>query len=157
MTQATGTGSVDDPQAYAVYSWERDFIETRVGPQIMSREQCEGTVRRAAAHLRMTVPTIRYVPHFGLPCLAIPSEHELRIAIWGRAHVTLLHEMAHLGSWRYVLRGEAPHGPSFVGCAIELYEKFLGIPSTYMEEKAAMRGIDFIPSMRPSLGVPPTE
>ena len=139
-----------DPQAQAVYSWERDFPERRVGPQVVSREECEGVARRAAAFLGMAQPAIAHTAMPGVPCLAYPRRHALRLAEWGRNQVTVLHEVAHLATWPRVLRGEAPHGPGFVTMAIVLYERFLpGVDGAWLESTARMRRLDFYPRRRP--------
>jgi hypothetical protein len=155
MSQRNAPNGQSDYQAQAVYSWERDYVESAVGPQIMSRDQCENLVRSASAFLRMRAPRIVYVKFEGVPCYALPDTHTLEIAAWGRGHVTLLHEVAHLETWRTVMFGEAPHGPTFVGCAMGLYARFLRIPVQHLERTARSRRIDFIPPMSPALAVPP--
>ncbi len=104
--------------------------------------------RAAAAHLGMRQPAIGFTAMPGVPCLAYPSRHALRIAEWGRDQVTVLHEVSHLATWPAVLRGEAPHGPAFVTMAIALYARFLGIPVAWLEETARMRRIAFRPGRR---------
>lgn len=157
MTQHTLPGqspdASEDPQADAVYRWERECVEKQVGPQIMSRQQCEGMLRQAAGFLGMTQPEIEYGPLAHADCLAYPALHKMLIHTWGRSQVTLLHETAHLASWRMARRGEAGHGPTFVSVAMRLYERFLGIPMEYLERTAAERGIAFIPGMRPALAM----
>lgn len=144
-----------DVQRFAVYAWERDFVERAVPAEIMSRDQCDNFVRRASAHLGMRAPKVVYCKLDGNKCWAVPDTHELHIASWGRSHVTLLHEVAHLDTWPTVMRGEAPHGPTFVGSAMALYSFFLRIPVHELERTARMRGIQFVPPMAPALALPP--
>lgn len=144
--------AMPDTQQHEVYAWERDFVEKRVGPEIMSREECRDLVAAAAAHLGLrTAPTVSF-PVIQMACKAIPSKNAIEIADWGRSKVTVLHEMAHFGSWRAVIRGEEPHGDTFVGCAIGLYAKFCGLDVKWLEEKAAMRRLRFVPNLKPNLG-----
>lgn len=144
--------SLPDPQQHEVYAWERDFVEPRVGPEIMSREECLDLVAAAAAHLGLpSTPTVTF-PVIQMACKAIPSRNAIEIADWGRSRITVLHEMAHFGSWRKVVQGEAPHGESFLGCAIGLYAKFCGLDLNWLEQTATLRRLRFIPNIEPTIG-----
>jgi len=144
-----------DTQRHALYAWERDFVERYIGDEIMSRDGCENLVRSASAFLGMRAPRIVYTKIEGMPCRAVPDTHSLEIASWGRGHVTLLHEVAHLDTWPTVMRGEAAHGPTFLGCAMSLYARFLRIPVSHLERTARLRGLAFVPPLGPALGLPP--
>lgn len=141
-----------DSQQYEVYAWERDFVEKLVGPEMMSREECEDLVAAAAVHLRLpSVPSVSF-PVIKEACRAYPSRNLIEIAEWGRGRVTVLHEMAHFGSWRNVIQGEEPHGESFVGCAIDLYARFLRIGIDELERTARLRRLRFVPSLKANMG-----
>ena len=141
-----------DSQQFEVYAWERDFVEKAVGSEMMSRQECEEMVLAAAAHLRLpSVPDVSF-PTLLRDCRAYPSRNLIEIAEWGRGRVTLLHEIAHFGSWREVIRGEEPHGESFMGCAIGLYAKFLGLSLDELERTATLRKLRYVPSLKPTMG-----
>jgi hypothetical protein len=144
-----------DSQRLAVYAWERDFVEKAIGDEIMGRDACENLVRSASGFLGMRAPRIVYTKIEGAPCRAVPDTHELHIATWGRGHVTLLHEVGHLDTWPTVMRGEAAHGPTFLGCVMGLYARFLRIPLPHLVSTARMRNLDFLPPMGPALALPP--
>lgn len=76
-----------------------------------------------------------------MPCRAIPAKWEIVITDWGRHPVTVLHEVAHLASWEAVVAGEAAHGPSFLGQAMDFYEAFLGLDRGHLLRTAAEAGL----------------
>jgi hypothetical protein len=134
-----------DPQRETLYEWERAYVDARWPPETMSAEEVRALVVRVSAVLRIPEPTISF-KSIDISCKARPLANRLDIADWGRTRPTILHEMAHLGSWRAVLRGDTPHGVAFTTMAIALYHRFLGMPLDYLEESAASRGLAFVPA-----------
>lgn len=130
--------------AERVYGWERDSVERSDGT-LLSREDCRDLAAAASALLGIAEPGLRFVKSGHSPCWAQPSSWTVSISDWGRTRVTLLHEVAHLGSVSALLRGEDPHGPAFVRCAMDLYEAFVGMPMDRLEATAAAHGIAFAP------------
>ncbi len=130
-----------DPQVQAVYEFERACVEPLFRPHALSATEVRGIASEAA--VLMGVPTPR-VSFAALPvaCHADAREWRLLVADWGRTYVTVLHEMAHLGTCH--LR-EAPHGPSFVGMAIALYEAIGGVDGDEVARAATRRRVAFGP------------
>jgi len=126
--------------AQRVYDWERNFVEPRdIG--FLSRDDTKGLVSAASSFLGIREPAVRFVKASSAPCKANYREWSIVISDWGRSRVTVLHEMAHLGSVQAVLRGEDGHGPTFVATAIALYERFLAMDPTVLAAQARAVGI----------------
>jgi hypothetical protein len=131
-----------DPQVRRVYSWEANCLERHLKPQVLSKDEVNRLIRDCARSVKRAPPTVTWT---SLPvnCLAIPSRNELRIADWGRTVLTVAHEMAHIGSWGQVLQGAEPHGPEFVGVAMDLYEEFCGFDRDYLHDTARRYEVRF--------------
>lgn len=115
--------------AEKIYEWERDCVEPSSN-LYLSKNQCLHLTEQACKYLGIPAPSIRFTKMGSMPCRAIPSEWKIVIAAWGRSPVTILHEVAHLGTLEAVINGEDPHGPAFASCAIDLYDRFLNIRRT---------------------------
>ena len=129
-----------DVLAQRVYEWERDVVEPK-SLNFLSREECLELAGRAALFLGIPAPSLRISKAASMPCRAIPSKWQIVIAGWGRTPVTLLHEVAHLGSLKAVAKGENPHGPAFVATAIALYARFLGLDAAKLSDSARQYGV----------------
>ena len=130
----------NDPQAERVYEWERACVETRVPLEVRSLDEMNDLVLEAAGFLGIGLPDVR-TTNSDTACKAIPGEWAIEIAPWGRNAVTVLHEVAHLGTWNQVLVGEQPHGAAFVGAAIMLYSRFLGLDPDRLTTSAGAYGL----------------
>lgn len=145
MTKPPTTRKVDhDPQQERLYEWERAFVEPKCPPQIMSIQEVRGLVARACGLAQIREPSIKFTS-INVACKAYPGRNELEIADWGRSRPTILHEIAHLASWDWVLAGDAPHGRVFTTFAIVLYNRFLGLSIEYLTDTAASRNLAFDP------------
>lgn len=133
-----------DPQAERLYEWERSWLEPKLPPEIMSQEEVRGLVARVSAATSIIEPTVAFVS-LNVACKAKPLQNRLEIADWGRSRLTILHELAHLVSWPWVMRGDAPHGRAFTTVAIILYNRFLGFSLDFLAGSAVNRQLDFDP------------
>lgn len=131
-----------DPQQLVLYEWERSSIHPRVPPMVMSGSEMIGLAGRLTAALRIPQPTVRFTA-LNVACRATPSENLLEFAEWGRNAAVLAHEVSHLATWRHVLAGEAPHGPTFLAVAMQLYNRFLGFSMPYLMDGADNRDLDY--------------
>ena len=131
-----------DPQAERLYEWERSWLEPKLPSEIMSQEEVRGLVARVSAAAGIVEPTVVFVS-VNVACKAKPWENKLEIADWGRSRLTILHEIAHLATWPWVIRGDAPHGRAFTTVAIILYNRFLGFSLEFLSASAANRQLDF--------------
>lgn len=126
--------------AQRVYDWERNFVEPKdIG--LLSRDDAKGLVSAASSFLGIREPTVRFVKASSAPCKANFREWSIVISDWGRSRVTVLHELAHLGSVQAVSQGEDGHGPTFVATAIALYARFLGMDAAILSAQARSVGI----------------
>ncbi len=129
-----------DPTMDRVYDWERVYVDARVAPAILSRDECHDFIRMVSLHLGVRIPELSFVQ--GGNCFATMAG-TMTLADWGRTHQTLLHEMAHIATLDYILAGEAPHGERFVFQAIDLYVTFLGLDlATLTNSALEMKIID---------------
>lgn len=133
-----------DPQQNQLYEWERAFVETRVPAEAMSTDEVVLLIARVSGTLGIPTPRVRFLS-LNVSCRAVIHENVLEVAPWGRTRATLLHEMAHLGSWPAILRGDSPHGRAFTTLAIILYNRFLGLPLDYLVDTAQSRRLDLDP------------
>jgi len=126
--------------AQRVYDWERNFVEPRdIG--FLSRDDTRALVGSASSFLGIREPSVRFVKASSAPCKANFREWSIVISDWGRSRVTVLHEVAHLGSVQALMRGEDGHGPTFVATAISLYARFLGLDPNALAAQARSVGI----------------
>lgn len=139
-----------DPQAKRVYAWEANCLESRLKPQVLSRDEIASLIRECARVVRRPPPTVTWTS-LPLPCLAIPDRNQLRIADWGRTVLTVAHEMAHIGTWHLVLAGAQPHGAEFVGTAMDLYDEFCGFDRAELEDTARRYDVRFESKSPPPL------
>lgn len=132
-----------DEAARRLYHWEEAFVEPRQsdGDRLLTTEQCRDYVYRACAATGTRPPTIRFKSSAHVPCKADFLKWEIILAEWGHAAVPVLHETAHLATFKDVLRGENGHGPAFARMAIEFYAGFLGINKEYLTRTAEKCGV----------------
>ena len=82
------------------------------------------------------MPRVIFKGALAIPCKADFNKWEITIANWGHSAVTVLHEAAHLATFKDVVRGENGHGASFARQAIEFYSRYIGIDENYLLTKA---------------------
>lgn len=128
----------DDPQAKKLYLWE----DNKVLPHSQSLNDtaaCKKYINYAASWLDIPIPDI-ILTNRNLDCWANPSKNVIRLATWGRNPAVILHEVAHLADYQYFMHDaiKNPHGPSFLGIAMDLYSHFLTIDRKELESSADM-------------------
>lgn len=134
-----------DVQQGIVYGFERDWVE-RIAPEFMSRDDIRSLVLRACNLAGIQVPTIVFRGDSAWPCFADVAKWEIVISDWGRNPTTVLHEVAHLVTYKEprgrmeMMRGQA-HGPCFVRNAINLYSDFIGVTRSELERGACLFGL----------------
>lgn len=136
-----------DETAARLYHWEETFVEPRQSPmdRLLTTEQCREYVARACAATGTRLPALRFRKVDRVPCRADLRAWEITLAEWGHSALTVLHEVAHLATYRSVVAGENGHGPSFARMAVEFYAVFLGIDRSYLEATAARCGVSVSP------------
>jgi hypothetical protein len=127
-------------RAQLVYDWEANHVEPG-DRTFLSREAARALVVEACRFLGIKVPEIQFINGSMAPCSASITRWKLRITEWGRTRVTLLHEVAHLGSAEAVRAGEDGHGPTFLAVAISLYSRFLGLDEQTLITSARRVGL----------------
>ena len=129
-----------DPQQNLVYEWEFAQVDYIAPKEVLSTSEMEMFVTQVSKDL-MIRPVSVISTNSNLPCRAIFREWAIEIAPWGRSQVTVLHEMAHFGTIKQIMKGAEPHGPEFVGVAIGLYVAYLGFDKGYLIKTAENSGI----------------
>lgn len=133
-----------DPQRDRLYEWEREAIEAHLPPEVMSREEVRDLIAAASSVLGMPEPEVAFKT-LPVPCRAIPAHWRIEISEWGRTRVTVLHEIAHLATLPAMRRGEEPHGGAFLGMAIALYARFIGLDGAALVRSARAEGLIVVP------------
>lgn len=132
-----------DEQASRVYAWEAEAVEPMQRPQdtLLTMTECRELVRKASSRSLIEPPHVVFSTAQLANCWADPRNNRIRICKWGHSGVTVLHEVAHLATIDAIIAGENPHGPSFVGRAIDFYAFYLGMDLRTLLESAARFGL----------------
>jgi hypothetical protein len=139
---------VTDEIAKRVYLWEHNYVAPKQRPEhrLLTRDQCRDFVLRACAMTGTRPPTLRFKASHLVPCSADLHHWEITLAEWGHSAHAVLHETAHLATFRSVVARENGHGPTFVRQAIEYYERLMGLDPSYLEAAARRCGVEVGPA-----------
>jgi hypothetical protein len=131
---------MEDYQQQRVYSWERAVVEP-YDVATMSKDEIVEFVFKACSLIGIPMPFIRFNKTMK-SCRAYPGLNKIDISLWGRNAATILHEIAHLADPMAAQGLEPGHGPTFVGIAMALYERIIGVPRERLEEGIAAYRLD---------------
>ncbi|MBF6611577.1 MAG: hypothetical protein IVW55_00420 [Chloroflexi bacterium] len=143
MASLTANG-VRDNQRQKVYDWENKKIQPMLKKDL-TLEECRKLITEVFASYGLEPPEVKDGRGRRSACWERP--YTIKLPTFARKPVPVLHECAHgIVDRYYKVRGEAPHGTTFLRIYLNLLAKFGKLPLRTLRSSAAEAHLNVAPA-----------